>query len=228
MKNTKEKFILKPNNNSLTYFLKTFQNLSKEEKKVTELIPYITKSFEEIIQNEVSFFIKPSIKLFKRRKNYRLCNSFFDNILAASFNEFAKYLHNDYEKTSLIIDSILFQFNGTHTSTPEENDFINRNTQNFRGIAKYASNNKRLKENTMIPDPTDWLIGVEVSTILTGNADIRYVVSASTKSKIANYDSIVILRELFYDEKPNAKKRDEFIQMLNENLRAMTEKISSI
>lgn len=218
----------KPNNNSLKYLVDNFQNLSIDEKKVIDLIPYIVRSFERMVLNEASYFIKPFFRPFKKRRFTKLCDSFFDNLLVVSFQEFSDFLHHDNEKASLIIDSLLFQFNGTYPKSPKENDFIYRNTQNFRGISKYSINKKRLPSNKMISDSTSWLIGVEVATILTGDADIAIVISTSTVSNIASYDAKAILRQLFYNEKPDPAKREEFIQMLNKNIKNLTTKISSI
>ena len=194
---------LRPQNRALNYLLNNYQPLNTKVKDHIDNLPMLGAALLELIAKKTAtdFRTLKDGSVDKAMLN-AMSYSIFDLILTVYFDEIFEFSNHDKELSSLLFDALLFQALGQEPGNITEADMVNHDSYKTRGIQKYLLQKQLMSGNTKMKDPSGWLLGTEVSCILTGGTDIAVVMPVQATSIPIRQATKACIRHQLYNEKP--------------------------
>jgi hypothetical protein len=155
--------------------------------------------------------------------NSLLAECVLDLELVGGFDSVATFT-KDMELASLYIDAIVFAATGkTAGGIPDEWEYRDTGTENYRGIAKYSL----AEQYYNVADPEAWLFGKEYSRIAIGSAEITHTVSVSIATLRIRKHGAWITEHALTGRVPSKEERDAFSAFENQAYKGLGEVIKS-
>lgn len=221
---------LRDGNRALDYLVHNYRGSYRQQVRVlVDNLPVYGDLLYRVAAREAAFLSKIKEEGVDETTLYNLLLSIFDFILIIYFDEVFQFLDHDKEVTSLLTDALLFQVSGQEASNAKEENILDENSHNIRGIQKFLLIKQMKRKHSINPpgDTAAWLLGEEATNIL-GDPGFVAMTPVAGHSLLLRYDAKATIRLLLYNEMPDMAKRIKLEEDFWESLNNLANKIKEI